>query len=64
MLSLLLAAAVASAAERVPIESLDWLAGCWSYDGREPGSVEHWLAPSGGAAGPLQRSGELGLGRW
>ncbi len=25
-----------------------WLAGCWSADGREPGSVEHWLAPAGG----------------
>lgn len=25
-----------------------WLAGCWSADGREPGSVEHWLPPAGG----------------
>ncbi|HEY1130357.1 MAG TPA: DUF6265 family protein [Roseateles sp.] len=25
-----------------------WLAGCWSAQGREPGSVEQWMAPAGG----------------
>ncbi|MEO1203319.1 MAG: DUF6265 family protein [Pseudomonadota bacterium] len=35
--------------QRIPIERLAWLAGCWTYDGRDPGSVEHWLPPAGGA---------------
>lgn len=35
--------------EAVKIEQLNWLAGCWSYDGRDEGSVEHWLPPAGGA---------------
>lgn len=25
-----------------------WLAGCWTQPGREPGSVEQWMAPAGG----------------
>lgn len=39
----------ASETQRVRIERLAWLAGCWTYDGRDPGSVEHWLPPAGGA---------------
>lgn len=30
------------------LDRLAWLAGCWSADGGEPGSVEHWLPPAGG----------------
>ncbi len=25
-----------------------WLAGCWSADGKDAGSGEHWLPPAGG----------------
>lgn len=49
LLALLLAAASVPAADEVTIDSLAWLAGCWAYDGREPGSAEHWLEPAGGA---------------
>ena len=30
------------------VQELAWLAGCWSVEGGEPGSEEHWLAPAGG----------------
>lgn len=30
------------------IGALHWLAGCWSYEGAEPGSLEQWTAPAGG----------------
>jgi hypothetical protein len=30
------------------IERLAWLAGCWTAEGGEPGSVEQWMAPAGG----------------
>jgi hypothetical protein len=30
------------------MSDLHWLAGCWSQDGREAGSVEQWTAPAGG----------------
>ena len=30
------------------IDRLGWLAGCWAYDGAEPGSGEHWTGPAGG----------------
>ena len=33
---------------RNPIDAAAWLAGCWSSDGREKGSGEHWLQPAGG----------------
>ena len=49
ILAILLAAAAANANDGIGIENLAWLAGCWAYDGREPGSVEHWLVPAGGA---------------
>lgn len=42
---LLLACATAQAD---PLDRLAWLAGCWAQDGREPGSVEQWMAPAGG----------------
>ncbi|TDJ38428.1 MAG: hypothetical protein E2O53_00245 [Gammaproteobacteria bacterium] len=33
---------------RADIADLRWMAGCWSQDGRESGSVEQWTAPAGG----------------
>ena len=30
------------------LSQLSWLAGCWSIVGREPGSMEMWMAPAGG----------------
>ena len=30
------------------IPDLRWMAGCWSQDGQESGSVEQWTAPAGG----------------
>ena len=47
LVALLLTTLVASA--EVSIDELGWLAGCWSIDDGEPGSVEHWLEPAGGA---------------
>ena len=51
LVTLLLAVlpAAASESKAISIDSLAWLAGCWTYDGREPGSIEHWLPPAGGA---------------
>jgi len=49
---LLLAAGAAADTETIPpvsIHQLDWLAGCWAHDGRDEGSVEHWLPPAGAA---------------
>jgi hypothetical protein len=31
-----------------PLASVAWLAGCWSEQGREAGSIEQWTAPAGG----------------
>jgi len=30
------------------LSALQWMAGCWSLDGGEPGSEEQWTAPAGG----------------
>lgn len=30
------------------LSALQWLAGCWTQDGRDAGSVEQWTAPAGG----------------
>lgn len=47
--SLLLLAACASAqAQDDPLASAAWLAGCWTQNGREAGSVEQWMPPAGG----------------
>lgn len=35
-------------AQADPLAPLAWLAGCWTQPGREPGSVEQWMAPAGG----------------
>ncbi len=31
-----------------PLAPIAWLAGCWSADGQDTGSGEHWLPPAGG----------------
>lgn len=31
-----------------PFAPIAWLAGCWTQQGREAGSVEQWMAPAGG----------------
>jgi hypothetical protein len=30
------------------LSALQWLAGCWTQDGRDAGSVEQWTLPAGG----------------
>ena len=35
-------------ADDAQLEQLAWLAGCWSAEGGEPGTVEHWLPLAGG----------------
>ena len=52
-LILLLASLPARATD---IEALDWLSGCWSYDGREPGSGEVWMPPAGGTMFAISRT--------
>ena len=39
-----------------PLVAMAWLAGCWAAEGREPGSVEHWLAPAGGTMLGMSRT--------
>lgn len=46
--ALLLAACASSQAQTDPFAPVAWMAGCWSQSGREPGSVEQWMAPAGG----------------
>ena len=36
-----------SARAQSDIHELGWLTGCWSLDGRDPGSTEQWMAPAG-----------------
>ena len=48
VLTALFSSAQSLAQSKDLLAPVTWLAGCWSADGREPGSVEHWLAPAGG----------------
>src|SRR6185436_3428107 len=50
---------VASAAEQ-DVTALAWLAGCWSAEKADPGSVEHWLAPAGGTMLGVSRTVKAG----
>lgn len=43
------AALACSPARAQGLEQAAWLAGCWQLEGGEPGSVEQWMAPAGGA---------------
>ena len=38
------------------VTQLDWLSGCWAYDGREPGSGEYWMSPAGGSMLAVSRT--------
>jgi hypothetical protein len=46
---LLLSVLALSLPARADISELKWMAGCWSQDGSETGSVEQWTAPAGGS---------------
>lgn len=49
LLALVLSAGCAAAhAQADAFAPVAWLAGCWSQQGREAGSVEQWMAPAGG----------------
>ena len=41
-------AAGAEPSTTASVDQLQWLAGCWSYVGREAGSGEMWTSPAGG----------------
>lgn len=55
LLSLSLGAAGAAAASD-PLAGLAWLAGCWSAERAEAGSIEQWTAPAGGLMLGLSRT--------
>ena len=38
------------------LTSLQWLAGCWTQDGRDAGSVEQWTSPAGGTMLGMNRT--------
>lgn len=40
--------ATAAPATSPPVLDLYWMAGCWSYDGRDAGSMEQWMSPING----------------
>jgi hypothetical protein len=44
----LLLASAGAVACAAPIDSLNWLTGCWASVGGEAGSGEQWSAPAGG----------------
>jgi hypothetical protein len=46
--TLLLAACTAAQAQTDAFAPVAWMAGCWTQQGREAGSVEQWMAPAGG----------------
>jgi hypothetical protein len=35
-------------AQTDPLASLAWMAGCWTEQGRDAGSIEQWMPPAGG----------------
>ncbi|MFT7775569.1 DUF6265 family protein [Roseateles sp.] len=45
---LLSAGCIAPQAQADALAPVAWLAGCWSPEGREAGSVEQWMTPAGG----------------
>lgn len=62
MLALLALAAPQAQAEEAArsVDSLAWLAGCWEYEGQEPGSGEHWMPPAGGVLLGVSRTVRAG----
>lgn len=47
--ALILGMLVLSSPARADLSSLAWMAGCWSLDGEQPGSIEQWTMPAGGS---------------
>lgn len=61
LLAMLMAMPTISMAQApAAIEQLRWLAGCWTIDGADEGSVEHWLEPAGGAMFAVSRTVKQG----
>jgi hypothetical protein len=38
------------------VEQLGWLAGCWTHEGSDPGSVEIWMQPAAGTLFGVSRA--------
>jgi len=53
----------AQAHEADGVAKLSWLAGCWSAEGSEPGSGEHWMHPAAGTMLGVNRSVKEGKTR-
>lgn len=51
-----LTASNVACAQDDPLVAVAWLAGCWAAEGRESGSVEHWLTPAGGTMLGMSRT--------
>ncbi len=43
-------------AAHADLSALQWLAGCWTQDGRDAGSVEQWTSPAGGTMLGMNRN--------
>ncbi len=54
------AQAQGTAAASDPFLPVAWLAGCWQAEGGEPGTVEQWMAPAGGAMLGMSRTIQRG----
>jgi hypothetical protein len=55
-LALLASLAGVSNSQAQGLEQAAWLAGCWALEGAEPGSMEQWTPPAGGAMLGLART--------
>lgn len=47
---------ILSSPARADLSSLAWMAGCWTVDGEQPGSVEQWTMPAGGSMLGMSRT--------
>jgi hypothetical protein len=47
---------MSSSAPAQPVERMAWLAGCWQGQSGEPGTIEQWLPPAGGAMLGMSRT--------
>jgi hypothetical protein len=56
----ILLASVGAVAPAAPVDTLQWLAGCWAAVGGEAGSGEQWLAPAGGTMHGVGRTVKRG----
>lgn len=58
---LLVSSLFATNAHAADIQSLAWLTGCWAQEGAEPGTVEMWMKPAGGAMLGMSRTVRKGV---